>query len=101
MNTTNIAATILLQLGGARRLSAMIGARAFVAGDRSLTVIFAARAKNGANRFTVTLDESDTYTVSFDRVRGVALKSLGTTDGIYADRLRFAIESATGLYLSI
>jgi len=93
------AAVILAQLGGAHRLTAMIGARDFVDGGDALTFRFVARALGGINRVRVTLTPADTYRVSFHR--GRAAEQVAEVAGVYADGLRAAVEHHTGLALSL
>lgn len=98
MNPT-IASTILAQLGGSGRLSAMIGARDFLDCGDALAFRFSARAKGGINRVKVRLAGDDTYTVTF--YRGRLAEQVAEIDGIYADGLRETIENRTGLVLSL
>jgi hypothetical protein len=90
--------TILAQLGGERRLNAMIGIKAAVVSDQALTVRFRARGQDGIQLFTVTLTPDDTYDVAFFTATG---RPVGTADGVYADGLRRAIEGRTGLALGL
>lgn len=55
-----VALTILSQLGGSGRLSAMIGAHTFTSDTNSLSFKIKARAKNGIKGIRITLDPSDT-----------------------------------------
>ena len=100
--TTNqeVAKTILSQLGGSGRLSAMIGAHTFTSGANSLSFKIKARAKNGIKGIRITLDPSDTYTVEFLAIRGLNVKS-DAVPMVYCDSLKSLIESKTGLYLSL
>ena len=100
----DVANTILEQLGGARRLSAMIGAKNFMGeGARpglhegDLQFQFSAKAKNRANAVRVELKGDDTYTVTFYRTA----TPLQTFDGIYADGLTRLFELQTGLALRL
>ena len=102
----NIPETTLAQLGGASRLSVMIGARHFSSDGRELSFRFTAKASNGANWAAVTLDEDDTYSLRFARVSyprggGEKVVERGTFAGVYVEQLRRAFESATGLRLSL
>lgn len=90
--------TILAQLGGERRLNAMIGIKAAVVSDQALKVRFRARGRDGIQMFTVTLTPDDTYDVAFQTASG---RTVDTADGVYADGLRRAIEGRTGLALSL
>jgi hypothetical protein len=103
MSTTDltVANEIARQLGGTRRLTAMVGAKDFVGSPSALTFKFAARATNGSNCLRVTLDPSDTYTVEFLSVRGTSVKEKAKFSDIYCDGLVDLFESTTGLYLSL
>ena len=96
-----VANTILSQLGGSGRLSAMLGAHSFVGDASSLTFRIRAKATNGANCIKVKLDDSDTYTVEFWSIRGARFTRKSDVSDVYADNLRSVIEGTTGLYLSL
>ena len=102
--TQQIAETILQQLGG-HKFTAMTGAKnltAFGTGSLAFTLPGAGGfCKNGINRVTVTLDPSDTYTVTFLCVRGTKVHDVAQHHGIYADQLRSLFTSETGLEVSL
>tara|TARA_R100001460_G_scaffold27881_7_gene55928 strand:+ start:571 stop:882 length:312 start_codon:yes stop_codon:yes gene_type:complete len=102
MTTTNqqIAETILNQLGGARRLAVMIGAKNFVAVENGLTFKIGRGAKNKATHITITLNALDLYDVRFQSVRGAKVTERGDIAAICWDQLKPAIETATGFFLS-
>jgi hypothetical protein len=100
-NRLAVAETILRQMGGAGKLTAMIGAHTFVGSENSLTFKWKARAKDGANILRVTLDPSDTYTMEFFRYRSGKVKPLQSFEGVYAEDLRRIFESTTGLYIRL
>lgn len=101
-----IAKTILDQMGGVNRISAMTGARDFVAIERGVQFSFP-KAIAGINKVIIRLTPADLYDIEF----GVVRKSRQTGameytrralhDGIYADGLKRIFEKATGLFLSI
>lgn len=101
MSDLTVANTILDQMGGTGRLTAMVGANAFVGSDNSVSFRFKARAKNGANAFRVVLDPSDTYTVEFMSCRAGKVTSKFKSRDIYAEDLIPLFERETGLYLSL
>jgi hypothetical protein len=101
MANLTVANTILSQMGGTGRLSAMIGANGYIGSEDSVAFRFKARAKNGANGFRVVLDPSDTYTVEFISVRGSSRKVKDTLSEVYAEDLKRIFEDKTGLYLSL
>ena len=101
----DVANTILRQLGGAGRLTAMIGAHSFV-GDTaapSLTFKFRAKAKNKANCLQVILDPDDTYTARWFKIARGAFdwKKIGEDSGLYAEDLIPYVEDKTGLRLGL
>lgn len=98
---TEIAETIISQLGGQGRLHIMIGAHSFYSDTRALCFKFKARAKNGAKAIKVTLDADDTYTLEMWSMRGLNVKKVTELSGLYFDSLKGAIERATGLALSL
>jgi hypothetical protein len=101
MSNLAVANTILEQLGGAGRLTAMIGAKNFVGDENSLQFGFTAKSKNKANKIVIRLMPDDTYKVTFWTVRGVKFMKGAERFDVYADSLRSLIESETGLYLSL
>lgn len=101
-NATNtIAATILRQLGGVGRLSAMIAASSF--SDHGDALSFKFKGCRKYNVCKVTLAPDDTYTVELRHfsLRTLKDKNEVSFSGIYADNLKNLIESETGLYLSL
>ena len=103
MNNANntVAATILAQLGGAGRLSAMIAASSF--SDHGDALSFKFKGSRKYNVCKVTLAADDTYTVALRHFNLRTLKDKNEIEfaGIYADRLKGLIEDETGLFLSL
>lgn len=99
---STVADTIWAQMGG-RKAGAMIGVKHLVGGESTLDVRYAAKATNGANHVRVTLDPSDTYTVTFYKIGKGALsvKEIKAIPMVYADSLRDVFTAETGLYLSL
>lgn len=97
---SSVAATILEQLGGTGKLSAMIGARNFVDHGDGVSFKWPARG-NAPNYCHVELDPSDTYAIAFYRIRGNEPVLLKEFNDIYADQLVQLFERTTGLYLSL
>ena len=103
-NTTNgdtmtTATTILSQLGGLGRLTAMTGAHNVL--DHGDGVSFKFRGSRKAGYCHITLEPSDTYTVVLGKIRKYELKKTADASGIYAGQLVELFERETGLYLSI
>lgn len=100
-----VAETILKQLGG-NKFIAMTGAKQFV--DRGESLSFKiGRNSTSTNYILITLDASDTYTVSFQRVT-MSRKTFETKTKViqehsmtYADQLQNLFTEVTGLYTSL
>ncbi len=96
-----VAQTILDQLGGTGRLSAMLGAKNFIDYGDGVGFKFPNKGRGKPNHIKIVLAPDDTYTVTFSRIHGYNFKTLKAFDGIYADGLRSLIERQTGLYLNL
>jgi len=94
-----IASTIIAQLGGQGRLSAMTGAKSFVAIEKGLQFKIGKNAKN-VNTVRIVLTDADTYDVEFGAARGMKYTVKDSTQGAYADMLKPLFEAATGMYLT-
>lgn len=99
-NTMVVAETILAQLGGNQFL-AMTGAKNLLGGERELQMKLGRGATNGITHLRVVLDASDTYTVTFLKVRGVKVSTVAELSGVYADSLREVFTARTGFYTSL
>ena len=93
-----VARTILEQLGG-RRFMVMTGAKNFVGGNNSLTFRLPGKnfCKQSINSVQITLDPSDTYTVTFARIRGIDVKVIAMHRDVYVENLRSLFTEVTGL----
>ncbi len=101
---TTIPNGILANLGG-RKFVAMTGAKNMVASD-SRTLSFrlpggSGFCKNGINHVTITLDPSDTYTVTFNRIRGTKVVEVAKHSDVYCDMLTAIFKAETGLETSL
>jgi hypothetical protein len=97
----------LRQLGGSRRLKAMINGRDFMSDNDGRTLVFTFSSCRKANRIRITLNALDLYDVDFIKVGRlnrktfeVPVKTTGSVENVYAEDLRRVIEEFTGLYLS-
>ena len=88
-----IAKAIYDQFGGNRAM-AMIGGTA-VYGEKSLTVHF--KGCKHTNCVDIKLDDDDTYTVKFFKIRGFDVEELGVRTGIHGEYLADIFEYTTGL----
>lgn len=94
-----VANTILQQLGG-RKFIVMTGAKDFLGNENSLMFGLPRTrdfVKNGINKVRITLEPRDTYKVEFFKLRGVNIKTVAETSGIYADVLQRTFTAYTGL----
>lgn len=90
------AETILAQLGG-KHFIAMTGANSFAGGADSLSF----RYPRGGVRIVLTPDDLYAMTV-YKRVPfPECIRKIAEHDGLYADQLASAFESATGLRVSL
>jgi hypothetical protein len=97
------AATILEQLGG-RRFAFMTGARNFIGSENALSFRLPGAGgfcKDGINAVRVVLDPSDTYTVTFSRVRGTKVTTVAEHADIYCEQLADLVSRTTGLVVRL
>jgi len=95
------AETVFEQIGGIRRLQIMTGAYNFTRNDADKNVTFRFKASRKVNLCRITLDPSDTYTMTFMRVRGMSVKTVAEISDVFCDQLIPIFESNTGLYLTL
>ena len=93
-----IAQTIIDQLGG-RKFMAMTGAKQTLALESGLRFQLPGGnfARNGINRVNIVLEPTDTYTVTFSRIRGMTVKEISNHSYIYAEGLQNLFTDETGL----
>ena len=90
----SIPQTILEQLGNGTL--AMLGAQNILSDATGVRLQI--RGSRKANRIHIDLDlASDTYTVTFHKVRGLDVREVASLSGVYADCLHAVIESNTDL----
>lgn len=101
-NTTTmvVAETILAQLGG-RKFILMTGAKNLVGGERELGMKLGSGAQKGITHLRIVLDASDTYTVTFLRIRGAKVSTVHEATGVYAENLRDVFTAHTGFYTTL
>ncbi len=95
---STVAQTIADQIG--RRAFVMIGAKNILDCNGRLSFQIM-KNRMSVTHVIVRLDADDTYSIEFGWYRGTQRKVRSTAEGIYADQLRAAIESGTGLVLSL
>jgi len=101
-----VAETIFVQLGGGR-FKAMTGSKQFIEDGDALKMTLAGN-RSKANRLTVTLSDSDDYTMLFWRYerpsfskgifKGEKISEVAKFDGVYCDQLQDLFTQVTGLY---
>ena len=96
-----ITKTIIAQLGGWSKLSAMTNAKNLICLDANEARIGGASFKMGRKYAYVELTHDDTYTVRVGSIVRYEFREKSNVSGVYAGQLKGAIESATGLYLSL
>jgi hypothetical protein len=101
------ASTLIRQMGGMGKLTAMLGASGFGRGstDGHPSLTFKFKGSKKANVVTIILDPSDTYTLRFAKMASAAkfyeVTPTGEFSGVYAAQLKPVFERFTGLYLSL
>jgi hypothetical protein len=99
---SEIAETILEQLGGIGRLRMFTAAYNFIDHDKGISFKFDNVTKIKINYFKVVYDEGgDLYNLEFGFIRGLNYKKVKEMEGIYFDQLMDVFESETGMYLTL
>ena len=106
-NHLEVANIIASQMGGTGSLVMMLGAKHFMACDDKLGAFSFHFGKGGedksgkpVNYCKITLDPSDTYTMTFGYIRGTNYTVRAEVEGIYNDGLMDTFESNTGMFLT-
>ena len=100
-NNPQIAATILAQLGGSRRLGVMTGAHNFIDHGNGLSFRVRGNRSPRPNYVEVKLNGADLYDVRFCRIHGLNIRGDDTIENVHVESLIELIEPRTGLYLSL
>jgi len=98
-NNKEIAITIFKQLGG-NKFAVMTGSKNFAYDKNSLSFKIG-RNKTKANYVKITLDPSDTYTVTFGQLQKFKYVVLKEYKDVYGDMLQDIFTDYTGLYTSL
>jgi hypothetical protein len=103
MTDMTVAKTILEQMGGIGRISAMTGAYNFIASDDGVSFRF--KGSKTFNYVKIKLTGMDLYDVEIGQIRkkkGIpTVVPRSTETGLYFDMLKPIFEKVTGLYLSL
>jgi hypothetical protein len=94
-----IAQTIIEQMGGVRKLKAMLGVEMFITIPRGVKFKFFGSHK--ANIVEITLNSLDLYDMKFGIFKSNAIKLAHVFEDIYADQLKDIFEDATNLRLTL
>ena len=102
MSNTDIAQTILDQMGGVNRLHTMIGARNMIALDGTGGLQFSFKGCRSANKLVIRLNGLDLYDMTFWKVmRNGEFVQVSESCNVYADQLQDIFIADTGLDLRI
>lgn len=111
MEMLRTANTILDQLGGQRRLMAMVGMKRWTVGEFGTgrpSTSFRFKGSKKSNTLLVTYRADDTYDVTFlkmsmnkKKTDFASAKKQEKFEGIYADMMIPLFEEQTGLYLTL
>jgi hypothetical protein len=88
--------TIIDQLGGSKFI-AMTGAFFMTSGE-SLIVKFKG---SNVNSMTICINSNDTYSVRFDKIRGLNYKTIKEISEVFANQLQEVFTNITGLKTSL
>ena len=99
-NVIEIANTIMGQIGG-HKMKVMCGVKNVTTYKVGVKFNIGTGAKNGINTVTIELDPSDTYKVTFWKIRGGKVTTVSEHEGIYADMLVELFESKTGFFTKL
>jgi len=96
-----IAKTIIAQMGGTGKLSAMVNGRQYLILEAGVQFTFS--GKRGMNKCVVKLTPADTYDMEFWYINARTAKCVKKAEfkGVYNDMLIDLFETTTGLYLSL
>ena len=101
MAISEVAQTILDQMGGVRRLVAMLGAKDILYDAKSVQFKWPNKQRSKGNHVKITLRGDDTYDVVFTNIAGYDFKVVKEYHGIYADQLIPVFVRQTGLHLRL
>lgn len=91
---------LIRQLGG-HHFIAMTGAKNFTHSKNTVGFRLGRGAMDSINYVKVTLDPSDTYTMTFMRIRGAKVTVVGSASDVYCDQLQTVFTDITGLYTTL
>jgi len=95
-----VASETLRYLGGANRLSVMIGATNFIAGTNG-ELGFKFKGNRQMNYVKFIVNGKDLYDVEFFQIRKFEMKPVKQFNDYYFDQIKELFEQTTRLYLSL
>ena len=99
-SASQVANTIVQQLGGSRKLQMFIGLKQILTASNAVTLVFPKPKHRGAvNRVRITLNGKELYDMEFIRTHGRSAKVVSEFNDVYAEDLRDRFEEGTGLYI--
>lgn len=90
---------ILQQLGG-NRFSTMVGMKYPTYSSRTLSFRIGSNPKR-VSGVHIELDDDDTYTMTFYRIRNLRVEEIAKVSNVYAENLRDVFTKHTGLETSL
>ena len=97
---SQVANTIVQQLGGSRKLQMFIGLKQILTASNAVTLVFPKPKHRGAvNRVRITLNGMDLYDMEFIRTHGRSVKVVKEFNDVYAEDIKDRFEEGTGLYI--
>jgi len=99
-NNTQIAETILQQLGGYNKLNMMIGLKDVFTIENGLSFKIKMRGSK-VNYVKITLNSLDLYDIELGKLRAGKYKVIKESNGVYSDMLKPIIARTSGLNLSL
>lgn len=97
----SVASEILKQLGGAGRLKAMLGAKAFIDHGKALSFKFPNKKRTRGNYVKIVLTPDDLYDMEFMNLSATEAKPVKTYSGIGVEQLIPIFERQTGLRIRL
>lgn len=97
MTDLTVANTIRIQIG--YKALFMLGATNLTEGENFL--FFKIKGSKKANFVKITLDPTDTYTMTFSKARAGKMKVTDEVSGLFCDDMLDVIEHCTGLCVSL
>jgi hypothetical protein len=101
MSNVDVGRTILEQMGGMGRLSAMLGVKNFLLIPGGVSFRWSGKIRKVGNCVEVVLRDDDTYDMTFSWYRGQVLEVAQKFEGVYAEDLISFFEGHTGLLLRL